>query len=344
MAAKKKPRNNSGLGHVFGRLFLFGLVLLAAAGLWGYQYATTPLEQQTPQDFVLEPGGVRKVADQLLKQGVIDQSLPFLVLARLSGKDTQLKAGSYNLSAPVSPWQLLEKLSNGDTTTLTFTLIEGSNWRDLRRSLNSNPHLTHDSKEMSDTELLAALGISAISPEGLFFPDTYHVDKGSSDLKLLVRANQRMQGKLDKAWAARSDKVQLKTPYEALILASLVEKETGRAADRALISGVFANRLRINMRLQTDPAVIYGVGDSLDGRLRKVDLLTDTPYNTYTRSGLPPTPIAMVGDAALKAALNPATTTALYFVAKGDGSSAFSNTLDEHNSAVRKYILGKPGA
>ncbi|MEN9657734.1 MAG: hypothetical protein RL571_1199 [Pseudomonadota bacterium] len=341
MAVKKKPQNKGGFFRMLARFILLLFGLACALGFWLYQYASTPLLQNTPQDFVVESGGVKKVADQLVKQGVIDQALPFLVLARISGEDKQLKAGSYNLTAAVSPWQLLEKLSNGDTTTLTFTLIEGANWRELRKSLNSNPHLRHDTALMSDAELLAELGVSAISPEGLFFPDTYHVDKGSSDLKLLARSNQRMQAKLDKAWAGRSANVQLKTPYEALILASLVEKETGHAKDRALVAGVFVNRLRIGMRLQTDPAVIYGVGDSLDGRLRKVDLLTDTPYNTYTRSGLPPTPIAMVGDAALKAALNPAPTTALYFVAKGDGSSVFSNTLDEHNSAVRKYILNR---
>ncbi|MDW5417475.1 endolytic transglycosylase MltG [Iodobacter sp. CM08] len=339
MAVKKKPQG--GFARLLGRLMLLLIGLACAIGVWIYQYASTPLVYKTPQDFVIESGGVKKVADQLVRQGVIDQPILFLLLARISGKDKQLKAGSYNLSTVLSPWQLLEKLSNGDTTTLTFTLIEGANWRDLRKSLNNNPHLRHDTALLSDAELLAELGVSAISPEGLFFPDTYHVDKGSSDLKLLARSHQRMQAKLDKAWAERSANVQLKTPYEALILASLVEKETGRASDRPLVAGVFVNRLRIGMRLQTDPAVIYGVGESLDGRLRKVDLLTDTPYNTYTRSGLPPTPIAMVGDAALKAALNPAPTTALYFVAKGDGSSVFSNTLDEHNSAVRKYILSK---
>ncbi|MCX7205426.1 MAG: endolytic transglycosylase MltG [Proteobacteria bacterium] len=340
MAVKKKPQNQSIFGRTLGRLFLLMIALIAVLAIWLYQYASTPLEHRV-QDFVVESGGVRKVADQLVKQGVIDQALPFLLLARVTAKDKLLKAGSYTISSALSPWQLLEKLSNGDTTTLTFTLIEGWKWTDLRKALNSHPHLRHDSALMSDIELLAELGISALSPEGLFFPDTYHVDKGSSDLKLLARANQRMQSKLDKAWAERSQNVQLKTPYEALILASLVEKETGLAADRPLIAGVFANRLRIGMRLQTDPAVMYGVGESLDGRLRKIDLLTDTPYNTYTRSGLPPTPIAMVGGAALKAVMHPASTTALYFVAKGDGSSVFSNNLDEHNSAVRKYILRK---
>jgi UPF0755 protein len=244
----------------------------------------------------------------------------------------------------VTPYEVLQKLALGDVNESVATIIEGWTFKRMRAELDANPSLKHDTAGMSDAALLAAIGASgpqAASGEGLFFPDTYLFDKGTSDLNVYRRAYRLMQQRLDAAWAARAPGLPYHSPYEALTMASLIEKETGKASDRPLVSAVLANRLRIGMPLQTDPAVIYGLGDSYDGRLRKRDLLSDTPYNTYTRRGLPPTPIALPGIASLQAALNPAPTSALYFVSRGDGTSVFSNTLGDHNRAVDKYIRGQ---
>ncbi|QLG89773.1 endolytic transglycosylase MltG [Chitinibacter bivalviorum] len=310
-------------------------------GGWFYSWTTEAQPKPDAGAVVLQPGNVQVLAEQLQAQGAIDSATMFVWLARLTGKDTQLKSGRYRISVDMSPLTLLRKISKGDTDELMVTIVEGWNWRDVKKALSKNPYLKHDSAKLTDAELLAQLEISATSPEGMFFPDSYQIEAGSSDLKLLARAHRRMQQKLDQAWAGRKENLPLKNEYEALILASLVEKETGKASDRPLIAGVFINRLNQGMRLQTDPAVIYGVGEGFDGNITKAHLTTDTPYNTYTRGGLTPTPIAMVGEAALKAATQPADTTAVYFVARGDGSSQFSNTLDEHNAAVRKYLLSR---
>ncbi len=240
----------------------------------------------------------------------------------------------------MTPLQLLAKLTDGDVTSATLTLVEGWNWRQVKAALARHPDLRHDAAQLSDAELLAKLGITEASIEGLLFPDTYHFAKQSSDLQVLKRAHEALQKQLAAAWEVRSANLPLSKPYEALILASIIEKETGAAKDRAMIASVFHNRLRIGMRLQTDPTVIYGLGEASDGNLRKIHLETDSPYNSYTRGGLPPTPIAMPGVASLLAATNPAQSKALYFVAKGDGSSYFSSTLAEHNQAVRRYLLG----
>ncbi|QLI80677.1 endolytic transglycosylase MltG [Chitinibacter fontanus] len=317
------------------------LILAMGIGLgaaWFYSWSTEPQPKPAAGAVVLQPGSVQSLANQLKEQGAIDSAPLFTWLARVSGKDTQLKAGRYRITADISPWLLLRKLAKGDTDELMVTIVEGWNWRDVRKALNAHPQLKHDSAKLSDAEILAQLGITASSPEGLFFPETYQIEAGSSDLKLLARANRLLQKKLDETWAQRKEGLPLKDPYEVLILASLVEKETGRASDRPMVAGVFINRLKLGMRLQTDPAVIYGVGEAFTGDITKAHLKTDTPYNTYTRNGLTPTPIAMVGEAALRAAVQPADTSALYFVARGDGSSQFSNTLDEHNAAVRKYL------
>ncbi|WP_283148409.1 endolytic transglycosylase MltG [Silvimonas soli] len=335
-----KPVSRS--GRVFGLILLLLLIGAVLAGILAYNVVSAPQPQQTPLDFELEPGSGRKVAEQLQAQGVIESPLEFRLLARLTGAERKLKAGSYTLTQPISLLDLLRKLTDGDTAMLSFTLVEGANWRTLRTALDANPDLRHETQNMSDSDLLAALKIDASSPEGQFFPDTYHVDRGSSDLKLLVRAHERMQKKLDAAWQKRAPDLSLKSPYEALIMASLVEKETGHAPDRPMVAGVFLNRLKTGMRLQTDPSVIYGLGTSYNGSLRKSDLEADTPWNTYTRAGLPPTPIANPGEAALLAAVQPANTRALYFVSRGDGSSQFSENLSEHNAAVRKYILSAP--
>ncbi len=348
MTLETKPRSKAvtkpaGRVHPLSRLMAMLLVLLLLAAVVGsaafYAWANRPLAVATPKDFVLTPGSLKNVAGQLVTQQVIDQPDLFVLLARITGEAGSLKAGSYHLSIAPSPLELLEKIGKGDTSMVRVAIVEGRNWRDIRRQLEGNVQLKSDIRGMSDADIARALNIDAPSLEGQFFPDTYQVDKGSSTLELLKRAHALLQEKLDAAWAARAPGLPLKSAQEALILASLIEKETGKAEDRPLIGGVFINRLKTGMRLQTDPSVIYGVGEAFDGDLKKIHLQTDTPWNTYTRGGLPPTPIAMVGDAALLAATQPAQTKAFYFVARGDGSSEFSNTLDEHNAAVRKYIL-----
>lgn len=262
------------------------------------------------------------------------------LLARWRGVATGIKAGSYSVKQGITPEQLLSKLERGDVTQGEALLVEGFTFRQWRARLDQNPDLKHETQGLSEAEIAARLGIEDGRVEGWLLPDTYLFDKQSSDLELLARAHRAMRQKLDSAWRERDVNVPYKTPYEALIMASIVEKETGRGDDRAQVAGVFVNRLRKGMLLQTDPTVIYGLGEAFDGNLRKRDLQTDTPYNTYTRGGLPPSPIAMPGQASIQAALHPAAGDALYFVARGDGSSQFSRTLDEHNKAVNKYQKG----
>jgi UPF0755 protein len=259
----------------------------------------------------------------------------------LSGQARLIKAGSYELTPGTTPRKLLSMLVRGDQALKSVTLVEGWTFNQVRAALQKAEQLSPDTLGLAPEIIMEKLGKPGVHPEGRFFPDTYTYAKGSSDLAVLKRAARAMDKRLDAAWALRNSDTPLKTPDEALILASIVEKETGKAADRSQIGGVFTNRLRLGMMLQTDPTVIYGMGAQFDGNLRKRDLLADTPYNTYTRAGLPPTPIAMPGKAALLAAVQPAPTKAIYFVAKGDGSSHFSGSLDEHNRAVNKYIRGQ---
>ena len=239
----------------------------------------------------------------------------------------------------MTPREILDKLERGDVVQSELVLVEGWTFAQFRAALESSSALRHDSRGLADVEVLARIGAREAHPEGLFFPDTYLFARGSSDLAVLRRAYRVMQEHLGREWAQRVPDAPFKTPYEALIMASIVEKETGRAAEREQIAGVLVNRLRIRMALQADPTVIYGLGDSFDGNLKKVHLKTDGPYNTYTRRGLPPTPIAMPGLAALRATLQPAKLDALYYVSRGDGTSEFSRTLREHNRAVAKYQL-----
>ncbi len=262
---------------------------------------------------------------------------------RWSGQARRIRAGSYAAEPGTTPRQLLDKMVQGDEQLETVRFIEGWTFKQVRQALAQAPHLRPITAGLSEADLMRALGLPGLSAEGRFFPDTYRYSRGVSDLTVLKRSRQAMQQRLDAVWAERMQGLPLKTPEEALILASIVEKETGRAADRARIAGVFVNRLRIGMPLQTDPTVIYGLGDAFDGNLRKRDLLADGPYNTYTRAGLPPTPIALPGRAAIEAALQPAETRALYFVARGDGTSQFSETLQQHNRAVARYQLGRGG-
>jgi UPF0755 protein len=319
-------------------LVLFLLMLLLTIASVGY-YAYSPLTlPNTPFIFELKQGtSLKSTARELQQAGLLEQDWKFVLMARLFGKSTQLKAGNYVLEHPVSPLELLEIISKGEVSQSQTSVIEGWTFKQLRDALDTNPDITHDTANLTDGEILQHIGATENHPEGLFFPDTYYFAAGSSDLRIFKRAYQTMQKRLQEAWLARAPGLPLQNQYQALILASIIEKETGTPGDRAMIAGVFVNRLRKGMLLQTDPTVIYGLGDKFDGNLRKRDLLTDTAYNTYTRSGLTPTPIALPGVAAMQAALHPAQTDALYFVSRGDGSSQFSNSLMAHNRAVNQY-------
>lgn len=326
---------------------LFWLAFLAAAAVAGYGWwwVTQPLRLPpgaAAVDLSIEPGTLpRGVAQAVRKAGVdVDPRLLFTWF-RISGQGHRIKAGSYELERGITPQRLLEKLARGEESMRAVTLVEGWNWRQVRAALAKAEHLKADTRDLPDAEIMKLLGREGVPPEGRFFPDTYAYSKGTSDVKVLQRALRAMDRRLAEAWALRSPDSVLRTPEQALILASIVEKETGKAADRTLVASVFNNRLRVGMPLQTDPTVIYGLGERFDGNLRKVDLLTDTPFNTYTRPGLPPTPIAMPGKESLLAAVQPAQGKFLYFVAKGNGASHFSESLAEHNRAVNRYQRGQ---
>jgi UPF0755 protein len=317
-------------------LALFAALGTAAAGWW---WLHQPMRLLTsPVDLSIEPGTLPRGVAQAVREAGVDVD-PRLLYAwfRVSGQGHRIKAGSYELERGITPERLLDKLARGEESLRAVTLVEGWNWRQVRAALTRADQLKADTANLSDADVMKLLGREGVPPEGRFFPDTYTYSKGSSDVKVLQRALRAMDKRLADAWAKRTPQSVLKTPQEALILASIVEKETGKAADRTLISTVFQNRLRVGMPLQTDPTVIYGLGERFDGNLRKVDLQTDSPYNTYLRAGLPPSPIAMPGKASLLAAVQPAPGNYLYFVAKGDGSSHFSASLDEHNRAVNRY-------
>lgn len=321
-------------------LFLSAFLLLALAGAAVYDATRLLQLPSDPFAFSVNQGVSLKITAQKLHQdGLIPHPRLFVLYARLLGRSSQLKAGNYELDGPISMLGLLNMLVKGKVSQGEIGIIEGWTFQDFRAAIKAHAGLRHDSGNMSDAEILKTIGAPENHPEGLFFPDTYYFDKGSSDLVIFRRAYQTMQRHLQKAWSERDPGLPLQTPYQALILASIVEKETGKAGDRTMVAGVFINRLRKGMRLQTDPSVIYGMGASYHGNIRKRDLLRDTPYNTYTRTGLTPTPIALPGLASLMAVLHPARTDALYFVARGDGSSQFSSTLEQHNRAVNRYQL-----
>ncbi|MFT3733477.1 MAG: endolytic transglycosylase MltG [Rhodocyclaceae bacterium] len=329
--------------RLFFRLLRWSVLIVALMTGVAVWYAFQPLRQSAPVLDVEVPRGVsmREVARLVTEQGIEVQPLYLAWLARLSGRAQKIQAGSYQVKEGVTPWELVELLSSGSTTYADVALIEGYSFRRMRSVLDGNPDLKHDTLGRSDAEVMAQLGLSGQDPEGQFFPDTYFVSRGVSDLEVLRRAHAQMKKVLAAEWELRAPGLPLKSAQEALILASVIEKETGVEADRDEIASVFVNRLRIGMPLQSDPTVIYGMGAAFDGNLTRRDLLTDTPHNTYTRRGLPPTPIAMPGRAALHAALHPAKTDFLYFVARGDGSSHFSRSLDEHNRAVARYQKGR---
>ena len=325
----------------FVPLVVLVLALLAGAAAWWVQQ---PLSMRAAVlDLSIEMGtSPRGVAQAVADAGVdVNPNLLFWWF-RVSGDARKIKAGSYEIKAGDTPQSILSRLTRGDEALRAFVLVEGWNFRQVREALAQAELLKADIQTLSDEAVMERLGRPGVAAEGRFFPDTYAYAKGSSDLALLKRAALAMDKKLDAAWSQRASGIALQTPEQALTLASIIEKETGRSSDRAMIGSVFHNRLRVGMLLQTDPTVIYGMGTSYTGRLRKIDLQTDTPWNTYTRPGLPPTPIAMPGKAALLAAVQPATSKATYFVARGDGSSEFSDNLEAHNRAVNKYIRSKP--
>jgi UPF0755 protein len=314
------------------------LVVLAGAGGLAW-YARQPLRiEPMPKTINVMPGThLRSLSVMLERESVIGNAPVFWLLGRVLGKGGTLKAGVYTLDKPLTPLELYARIERGEVSQAVVQFIEGWNWREVRAALAAQPTLKNDSAGMSNAELMQAIGAEESHPEGLLFPDTYFYAPHTSDIKVLRRAYRLQHDKLMAAWETRAPGLPYRTPYEALIMASIVEKETGTAFERPQIAGVFVNRLRLGMRLQTDPTVIYGLGERFDGNLRKVDLQRDTPYNTYTRVGLPPTPIAMPSEAAIQAALNPAKTGALYFVARGDGTHIFSDNLAAHNQAVNRY-------
>jgi UPF0755 protein len=324
---------------------LFGLALLTALALggWAFWWVNQPLSLSADTlDLAVEPGtNPKAVAQNIVDSGVQTSALLLYGWFRLSGEARAIKAGSYELTSGLTPLTLLSKLTRGEEALRSVTLVEGWTFRQIRTALSKAEHLAPDTRGLEPHLIMQKLGQPDRAPEGNFYPDTYTYAKGSSDLKVLQRAMRAMEQHLAQAWTMRSANSPLKSPDELLTLASIVEKETGLASDRPMVSAVFNNRLRNGMPLQTDPTVIYGLGDKFDGNLRRRDLLTDTPWNTYTRNGLPPTPIAIPGKAALLAAAQPAVSRALFFVARGDGSSEFSETLDAHNRAVNKYQRGQ---
>lgn len=332
------------------REFLFrlaGAAVIVASFIGGWLWMELQTFRDTPltpvpgvESFIVERGAsVRELATTLERVGLIKHAAYFEWLARLQGKAGRVRTGEYAVNAKLTPVELLDNLVNGHVVQHTLTLVEGWTFRQVMDALAANDKLDHTLDGMGDDAIMTRLGLTGQRPEGLFFPDTYYFTRGTSDADFLKRAHAVMNQQLQRAWNERGTGLPYKSPYEALIMASIVEKETGLAEERREIAGVFVRRLQRNMALQTDPTVIYGLGAAYSGNLRSADLRRDSPYNTYKRKGLPPTPIALPGSGSLNAALDPAPGKTLYFVARGDGSHQFSATIEEHNRAVRKYQL-----
>jgi UPF0755 protein len=317
--------------------YSFLLGLLAAVGL--AYWAKTPVITSGPAiEFTIKPGsGLSGAAQQIEDAGVPLNATLLTMLARITGKSSRLKAGAYEIKPGVTPLRLIDQLVRGEFAQEALSIIEGWTFKQMRQAIAAHPGLKHDTATLSEHELMAKITPDYSKAEGLFFPDTYLFAKGASDLQIFRQAHTVMLKRLNDAWEKRDPALPYKTPYQALIMASIIEKETGQKPERGMIAGVFINRLMAGMLLQTDPTVIYGMGDKYQGKIHKRDLETDTLYNTYTRPGLPPTPIALPGVASLAAALGPVKTDALYFVARNDGSSQFSNNLSDHNRAVNRY-------
>ena len=317
-------------------------VLAMAIGLWLAWFGGRALPVSGPVDLTVRPGaGIASVARQLVDAGLLPEPYSLRAVARLTDRAAAIQAGTYRIDKPITPLELLDKLARGDVLLAEVRFIEGTTLRQWLAQLAQQPKLRPALAPRDEAGVRALLGLGEQSPEGWLFPDTYRYAPGVADTEILKRAHASMKRRLERAWEARDPTLPLASPYEFLILASIVEKETGASEERPLVASVFVNRLRKGMRLQTDPTVIYGIGEKFDGNIRKRDLTTDTPWNTYTRDGLPPTPIAMPGEASLRAVSRPASSEFLYFVGKGDGTHQFSRTLEEHNRAVAKYQLKK---
>ncbi|WP_374710498.1 endolytic transglycosylase MltG [Massilia pseudoviolaceinigra] len=324
---------------MFKKLLILTLLLCTAAMTYFFHWAKEPITTDgDPIPFTVEPGsGVGAAAQQIAEAGAPVNPYMLSMLARATQTASKIKAGTYELKPGTSPRKLLDQLVRGEFAQESLTIIEGWTFKQMRQAVAASKGLKHDTVELSDTELLARITTEYKAAEGLFFPDTYLFAKGSSDLHIYKQAHALLLSRLGAAWENRDPSLPYENPYQALVMASIIEKETGQKSERAMIAGVFVNRLRLGMMLQTDPTVIYGMGDKYAGNIRKRDLETDTPYNTYTRTGLPPTPIALPGVQSLAAALGPAKTDALYFVARKDGTSQFSSNLSDHNRAVNQY-------
>jgi UPF0755 protein len=321
------------------------IAVLAVAAVYAGWYWYHPLH---PGDdtYEVRPGmTLRAFANELAARGVLNESRTFSGIAKLTGRGKSLKAGEYRFADGLSASALLDQVVAGRVVEYPLVLVEGWTFRQFRQALAQAPRLAQTLDGLTPAQVMERLGHPGEHWEGRFFPDTYYYSAGHTDQMILARAYDRTRTLLASEWEKRDDGLPYRNAYEALIMASIVEKETGKGEERPLIAGVFQNRLRLGMKLQTDPTVIYGLGEKFDGNLRRRDLVTDTPYNTYTRRGLPPTPIAMPGGAAIRAVLHPAATRALYFVSRGDGSHVFTDNLKDHNQAVIKYQLGgKPRA
>lgn len=336
---------------MFSKLLGISVICISFALAWLMldlqQFSETSLNiPDSGVNYTLKPGtSLWVLARDLEKKKIISSSIYLRLMARWSGQGKLIKAGEYSIWPGTNPAMLLNLLVSGRVNTYNITLVEGWSFRQMLRSIRGNQALSHTLDGLSSSQIMARLGHEGMHPEGRFLADTYNFPKGTTDLALLTRAFGAMQNLLGIEWETRDPSVPLKNPYQALILASIVEKETALAQERPQIAGVFIRRLQKNMRLQTDPTVIYGMGDKYKGNIRRKDLRTDTPYNTYTRRGLTPTPISMPGRDAIRAVMHPAQGKALYFVAKnrGDGSHHFSENLKQHNRAVRKYQLKRKG-
>jgi len=332
----------------WGFVFLLLFVAAGVAGGWAWQqyrsFSERPLGATDAVSLQIESGdGFRQILRRIREAGIdAGHDLAWQLLAREMGVMTRLQVGEYALTADLTPRELLRRIARGEVVQYRFTIVEGWSFRELRAALAANALVTQSLGELSDEDLMRELGKPGVHPEGRFLPETYQFTRGARDIDLLRRANEAMDAALQQAWEGRSADLPLQSADEALILASIIEKETGVAGERREIAGVFTRRLQLGMKLQTDPTVIYGIGAEFDGNLTRAHLTTDTPWNTYVHAGLPPTPIALPGRAALQAAVDPMPGDTLYFVARGDGSHQFSRTLDEHNRAVRQYQLGQP--
>lgn len=337
MARKQKPTARKWL------VALASAALVVAGYLGWYWYRPLHPGEQT---YEVRPGAtLRAFARELTARGVLHEARSFVAIATLTGRGRSLKVGEYRFADGISASALLDQVVAGRVVEYPLVLVEGWTFRQFQQVLAQAPRLQQTLTGLTPAQIMEKLGHAGEHWEGRFYPDTYKYSSGHTDLTILKRAYERMQAQLESEWSNREAGLPFRNAYEALILASIVEKETGKGEERPMIAGVFLNRLQRGMKLQTDPTVIYGLGEKFDGNLRRRDLVADTPYNTYTRTGLPPTPIAMPGGAAIRAALHPAATRALYFVSRGDGSHVFSDNLKDHNDAVIKYQLGgKPRA